>query len=745
MYQLITLFLSLSATNPSFKPTLRDSLLGKELAPVSIVGDRQALISGSGQYINLRKLEKLNQTNINNILRIVPGVNIRDEEGFGLRPNIGLRGTSVNRSAKITLMEDGILIAPAPYADPSAYYFPTFSRIQGVEVLKGSSQIKYGPYTIGGAVNLISTAIPKTFKGFGQLSIGSFGTNQQRIWLGDSRKNIDYVFEVNRIASQGFKELRNGENTGFDRRDVMGKVRWHTDSSAKIQQALTLKLVNTAEDGNETYLGLTYDDYQRNPYARYAATQKDVLRLYHNHISLTHTVFPLKGVSIHTSAYLSKTFREWGRASSAGGQSLNTILNDPETHRTSYEILSGNQDGSIDFQSSDRTYLSRGLTSTIQYAAQTKTVSHHLQVGLRYHTDESDRYASKSAYNMTRGNMIQTMGSVKGNAENQIRSAQAFSGYLSYDLGFKGLKVSPGIRFEHILLDLQNYGLSDNARLGTALKTGDNNVFVALPGIGISYQFNEYMQTFGGVHKGFSPPGTPIAGTVNTQANSETSINYELGLRYGKNGIQFEMTGFWNDYDNILGSDNVSGGGLGTGDLFNAGHANVYGLELGLDFDLLSLTDFKSKIKLPVDLNYTYTHATFDQTFVNGGGDWGAGTISRGDFIPFITPHLWTASLGFELNKFSAYITGRYTGETRVTPGQGELILPNQDVKYTSVNALADFLIMDLSTNYKITKAVTVYSTLNNLTNSKAIVANLPQGYRPNIPLSMNLGLKVSF
>ena len=745
MYHLITLFLSLSASNPSFKPTLRDSLLGKELAPVSIVGDRQALISGSGQYINLRKLEKLNQTNIINILRIVPGVNIRDEEGFGLRPNIGLRGTSVNRSAKITLMEDGILIAPATYADPSAYYFPTFSRIQGVEVLKGSSQIKYGPYTIGGAVNLISTAIPKTFKGFGQLSIGSFGTNQQRIWLGDSRKNIDYVFEVNRIASQGFKELKNGENTGFDRRDVMGKLRWHTDSSTKIQQALTLKVVHSTEDGNETYLGLTYDDYQKNPYMRYAATQKDVLRLHHNHISLTHTIFPLKGVSIHTSAYLSKTFREWGRASGAGGQNLNNILNDPETHRTSYEILSGNQDGSIDFQSSDRTYLSRGITSMIQYAVQAKTVSHHVQVGLRYHADEADRYASKSAYNMTNGNMIQTMGSIKGNAENQLRSAQAFSGYLSYDLGFKGLKISPGIRCEHILLDLQNYGISDNARLGTALKSGENTVFVVLPGIGINYQFNENIQTFGGIHKGFSPPGTPITGTVNTQANSETSINYELGLRYAKNGVQFEMTGFWNDYDNILGSDNVSGGGLGTGDLFNAGHANVYGLELGLDFELLSLTDFKSKIKLPVDLNYTYTHATFDQTFVNGGGDWGSGTISRGDFIPFITPHLWTASLGFELNRFSTYITGRYTGETRVSPGQGELIVPNQDVKFTSVNALADFLMVDLSTNYKMNKSLTLFSTVNNLTNNKAIVANLPQGYRPNIPLSINLGLKVSF
>ena len=157
----------------------QDTIKSQELDPVVIVGDRAKYIAGSGQYINILKIEKLNQPNVNNVLRIVPGVNVRDEEGFGLRPNIGLRGTPVNRSAKITLMEDGILIAPAPYADPSAYYFPTFSRMQGIEVLKGSSQIKYGPYTIGGAINLLSTGIPNTFKGFAQAGYGSFGTNQQ--------------------------------------------------------------------------------------------------------------------------------------------------------------------------------------------------------------------------------------------------------------------------------------------------------------------------------------------------------------------------------------------------------------------------------------------------------------------------------------------------------------------------------------------------------------------------------------
>ncbi len=140
------------------------------LQSVIITGNKLNGPSGSGQYITRQTLEKLNQVNVNHVLRIIPGVNVRDEEGFGLRPNIGLRGTAVNRSAKITLMEDGVLIAPATYADPAAYYFPTFARMQGVEVLKGSSQIKYGPYTVGGAVNLISRQIPNRLAGQALLS-----------------------------------------------------------------------------------------------------------------------------------------------------------------------------------------------------------------------------------------------------------------------------------------------------------------------------------------------------------------------------------------------------------------------------------------------------------------------------------------------------------------------------------------------------------------------------------------------
>lgn len=310
-------------------------------------------------------------------------------------------------------------------------------------------------------------------------------------------------------------------------------------------------------------------------------------------------------------------------------------------------------------------------------------------------------------------------------------------------MSYKGFKISPGIRYEKIEFDFQNYGLTDNARIGTGLQSAQNDLSIVLPGVGINYEFNSSMSLFGGVHKGFSPPGMPSLTSTTGQAKVETSINYELGYRMNQNGFNAQVVGFLNNYDNILGSDNVSGGGAGTGDMYNAGNAKTQGLEVNVEYDLLHQISANNNFKLPISIAYTYTDAQFKQTFTNGGGDWGSGKINTNDLIPFITPHLLTVSLQLETQKFNITTIARYTGETRIKPGQGNAIIPKDNVNYNDVNTIAGFLIIDVSANYKFNSYLSVFSTINNITDNKAIVANLPNGYRPNMPLSFNVGLKV--
>ena len=715
------------------------------LPSVQIIGKKINRLPGSGQVIDAKKLALLNQTDINKVLQTIPGVYIRDEEGFGLRPNIGLRGTQVNRSAKITLMEDGVLMAPAPYADPSAYYFPTFARMDRVEVLKGSSQIKYGPYTIGGAINLVSTPFPSTFKTFAQVSVGSFQTNQQRIWLGNSTKNIDFLFEINRHASTGFKEIDGGGNSGFDRRDFLGKIRWHSTSSARVQQSVTLKVLNMSERGNESYLGLTFDDFNINPNRRYAATQKDKLDVTHQHITLNHTIAFSKNSNFSTTGYLTYTYRDWGRVNNVDGQSVTTVLANPGLYPSSFRIMRGQTNGSVVFQNAARTFFSKGLQSNFQYKLTTTRIKQFVQVGIRLHTDKADRYATQSDFVMTGGHLIQISAGARGNSENQIRKAKSIAVFFQDDIKWGDLTISPGIRYENMVLSLDNFGIADSERLGAALKTASNHVSAFLPGVGINYILNPRFSFFGGIHKGFSPPGMPSVAAV-TQAKPEKAWSYEAGFRSQNDCWNIQVASFLNQYENILGSDNQSGGGAGTGDMFNAGNANTMGVEWSAETELVSLMTTGKKYRTPIAVTYTFTRAVFASTFSNAGGDWGTGLIQKNDEIPFLTPHLLTISAGYETKRFNTSVLARFTGVTRIKPGQGKNIqLPETGVAYNNVNALKSYWVLDISSNYKLTTKTTLFATLNNILNTQYIVANLPQGYRPGMPIAMMTGVKVNF
>lgn len=109
-----------------------------KIEQISIFGSKNPLDTtpGSAHQITEAELETFKYSDIMRTLASVPGVYIQEEDGYGLRPNIGMRGTGQNRSEKITVMEDGVLAAPAPYASPAAYYFPPQAECNRLKSLR---------------------------------------------------------------------------------------------------------------------------------------------------------------------------------------------------------------------------------------------------------------------------------------------------------------------------------------------------------------------------------------------------------------------------------------------------------------------------------------------------------------------------------------------------------------------------------------------------------------------------------
>jgi Fe(3+) dicitrate transport protein len=736
MLSLVLLFsiISVEAQTKSNKQKSSDSI--QDLREVTIVANKLLGSkfevknrTGSAYFLSKKELQQQNYTDINRVLAQVPGVSIYEEDGFGLRPNISLRGTSPERSSKINIMEDGVLIAPAPYSASSAYYFPNVNRMQSVEVLKGSSQIQYGPNTTGGAINFISTEIPNDFRANLRTSYGTYNTLNSYANVGDSFKNFGYMVEYNKRRSDGFKNLDNGGNTGFDTNDFVAKFRVNTNPEARVQQSLDFKFQYSDEQSDETYLGLTDEDYGTTPYRRYAGSQKDLMDTEHTQFMLTHTAKFSDYFRITTTAYRNDFKRNWYKLDdvSANGSSasISNLIENPEDFPFLFGLVNGTQNfqgSALNVKNNNREYYSQGVQTKADYHFTTGSVFHDIEVGLRFHQDEEDRFQWVDGYNMIDGNMNLVEQGIPGTDSNRITDADAFAAHVLYKLKYKRWTFTPGLRYENITLERNDFGTEDVTRTGTDLSTRSNEMNEFIPGIGVNYKFNQEFSLFGGVHKGFSPAGTTEG------ESSEQSVNYELGTRFSHNGFSGEVVGFYNDYSNLLGSDLAATGGVGTLDLFNAGEVDVSGLEVLGGYDFLTNN---VNFSLPLTMTYTFTDAKFQNTFDSNVGIWGA--VASGDEVPYISRHQFNAGLSFIAEKFEAHANARYRGEFRTQAGSGD-ILTNEKV--------GSNFILDISAKYHLTNNFSLTTNVINMLDTEYEVSRVPAGLRPGHPFGIYGGFE---
>ncbi len=716
-------------------PALADTSTDRaaQLDTVTIFSTANALrdVAGSAHFIGPDELEKFQYGDIHRILRAVPGVYLQDEEGFGHRPNIGIRGSGQDRSARITLLEDGILIAPAAYSAPAAYYFPTARRIYAMEVLKGPASVPVGPRTIGGAINMISTPIPTNWSAHGDFFYGQNNSQDARLVAGGSEEYFGVLFETVQSNSDGFKRIDPNDrnrDAGYDFEDWMLKARINTGNGASIYQALEFKYGRATQDAQQSYLGLTDADFKANATRLYAATQIDQLDTDHTTRQVAWLIEPdAQPWKLSITRYNNSFERSWYRVNNVAGVGLSAILANPVTYAEQLSWLKGatSPDNALRARDNARTYGSEGWQARGEYDLDLGPAAIRLTGGLRLHEDYEDRLQTENRYRMQDNNMVRTTAGAFGAQENRVGSAEATAGFIAADIDISAWRFSPGLRHESIDLKRRNYASTDPFRAQGPTSVVESDVDEWIGGLGVSYALNSQVRLIAGVHDGFNPP------SPGSTAKAETSTNWEFGLRYDGARMYAEAIAFVTDYGNLVGTVTEStGGGGNIGDQFDGGEAIVRGIEL---LGEMVLWEFGGGWRMPARLAYTWTRdAEFENSFQSNFAPWG--NVLEGDEMPYVPEHIGQLRLGLEGDRLEVNLNFNYQSETRSVAGQGSI--PREE-------RVDSAFVVDLGATYQLTPTVALQARVQNLLDNEYIASRSPNGARPGVERWAMLGVVV--
>jgi Fe(3+) dicitrate transport protein len=691
-----------------------DTASGTELEPaVIVVGDRIRLdsIPGSATVLDQSVLEEARVFTVNEALRKVPGVFARDEEGFGLRPNLGIRGLNPTRSSKVLLLEDGIPLAYAPYGDNASYYHPPVDRFERIEVLKGSSQILFGPHTVGGVINYITPRVPEESAGRLSLSVGNEDFRELHGEYGDT------VGRTGFLAHGTYKETDGArENMNFRVYDLNLKVVQEISD----RQALTLRGSFYDEDSQVTYSGLTLAEWQADPRGNPFAN--DHMYAYRWGTSATHRLELDPATTFTTNAYYTYFNRDWWRQSSNSTQRPNDRSDPACAGMANLDTTCGNE-GRL------RQYWTAGVEPRLAVEHGLLGVDNVTEAGVRFHHEDQNRMQANGDRPDSRE---PGTGPNAGIREDSDRDVTAYSGFVQNRFDFGRWTVTPGLRYEDV-----DYERIDNL-LGTR---GTNSVTQWIPGLGATFEAVPGTVVFAGVHRGFAPPGvadiiSASGGSVDLDA--ELSWNYELGLRSEpRDGMSLEATLFRMDFENQIVPASVAGGSGAT--LTSAGETLQQGLEFAGQFESDAFVDW------PVDafarLSWTWlVDAEYEGERYSNVPGFGSLPVT-GNRLPYAPEQLLAATVGLRTSfGLDVELEGVYTSAAFTDDLNTVEVVPSGQR-----GEIPGYTVWNLAANYALDLCdCTVFVTAKNLTD-ELYVADMSRGLVPGMPRLVQAGFALRF
>lgn len=698
--------------------------IGVEMPQFTIIASKDRVFSrvpGSVTYLDAKEIQTVNPLSGNEVLRRSPGIHVVDEEGLGMRVNIGIRGLDPDRSRSVLVLEDGIPVALSPYGEPEMYYTPAMDRMAGVEILKGSGQILFGPQTIGGVVNYITANPPQQEEGSVYVQGGQGGFFSGLVNYGNTFGNTGV--QVNLLR----KSASNVGATEFDITDFNSKFLFNINEKSEL--GVKLGLYN--EVSNATYIGINQVMFDRGGEDFVRMAPDDLLEVRRYSLSFSHKYRFNKNVRLNTIAYGYTTTRNWSR------QDFSTNnANTPPNNWTG--VVWGDREvpgGAIFMRNGtgnrNRQFEVAGVEPRLEVDHSLFNVKNELIVGTRFLYERAfEQRVNGTRAGVKSGNLV----------EDEVRTGYAFSAYAQNKIAIhRKFDVSGGVRLESFDYErdirrrtFPTIGLRDTVLVAS------NVIHELIPGVGFNYRPIQAFNIFGGVHKGFAPPRTKDAITSLGDAldlEAERSVNYELGFRSEPSSWFFvEATAFVMNFSNQIIPVSESSGGVGFG-LVNGGATLNRGVETALVFDFSKLLGF-TRTKLTYDINATFVKATFNEDRFVGGVN------INGNRTPYAPDRLINTALTLETNSgFGIRLAGNFVSEQ--FGDNLNTVAPSVDGR---IGVIPAYQVFDAVFSYNVSKWNSRFNfSIKNLTDERFIASRRPQGIRVGIPRFITAGYQFKF
>lgn len=714
------------------------------LEQVTVSGSRVGLLRylpGSASFIKTADLRQTIPVSGNEMLRNIAGVHVVEEEGAGLRTNIGIRGLDPDKSRNVLILEDGIPVALAPYGEPEMYFTPSIDRMSGVEVLKGNGSILFGPQTIGGVINYLTADPSQQAEGSISLRMGEFGFNNTMLGFGNTINNTGFQVNYQR------KQAENLGPTRFVLHDFTSKL---VAALSPVSQ-LNFKLSLYDENSNSTYVGITQPMYDAGGMDDLRIAPDDELHVRRYAASVSHKYKLGDGLQLTTTAFGYTTTRNWNRQDftyNASASNLTGVVHGFDDVK----------DGAIYMRNStgqrNRQFEVVGLEPRLSYRYRLAGITSKLDAGTRYLYEKAyEQRVDGTRAGVRSGNL----------RDDEIRWGHTLSAYMQNKLIFnEQLSLTLGLRNENIWYERQI--MRANAK--DTLIGNRSDVYALIPGAGINYNLNPSLGFFAGIHRGFAPPRTKDAisnSGEDLELEAEKSWNSELGLRYQMYGAQLELTAFMMDFSNQVIPVSESSGGAGAG-YINGGATRHQGLEAALSLPFSAL--FPQGWQASFDMNTTWVRSEFSsdryvlQKTTSVAGLQNVYANVKGNITPYAPEWTVATALSLELPfglgvRLTANYVGKQYTDALNTEAVSEWFLKQaQDSQYTytqatasgRIGALDPYWVANLSAWYNHSKSgLGLNVSVKNVFNERYIASRRPQGIRAGMPRFFSAGLSYNF